>query len=383
MKRIYTIFAAVLLTATMWAQAPQKMSYQVVIRNATGHLVTTQVGMKISILQGAESGAPVYVETQTPTPNVNGLVSIEIGGGTPVIGTFSAIDWSAGPYFIKTETALTAPLTNYTITGSSQLLSVPYALYAQKTHDIDYNFIITGISDITLNRTKTISILLFIHWISGEQENVTLSASDVPTGVTLQFGKSDGMPDFASKVDIEVSKNAVAGLHNISIIGTAENGKIRNYSFELNILTTLSAELTIKDGTTWSLVNPSLDNVQDATVKLFANQSSFDNNLPEFTATSDVNGIVKLYDLPIQEQYFLVVEKGDLKNIVDGYIITGVFQNQADIDSSPWQTGAQVGGLKYTDVNADGIINSDDKTWHDYLSVYEDLITTKTIIIGN
>ena len=256
-------------------------------------------------------------------------------------------------------------------------------MYAQKAHDIDYNFIITGISDITLNRTKTISILIFIHWISGEQKNFTISASDVTTGVTLQFEKSDGKPDFASKLDIEVTKNAVAGLHNISIIGTAENGKIRIYSFELNILTTLSAELTIKDGTTWSAVNPSLDNVQNATVKLFANQSSFDNNLPDFTATSDVNGIVKLYDLPIQEQYFLVVEKGDLKNIVDGYIITGVFQNQAEIDSSPWQTGAQVGELKYTDVNADGIINSEDKTWHDYLSVYENETTTKTITIGN
>jgi hypothetical protein len=383
MKKLLTIIVAVLLFAGTYAQSPQKMSYQAVVRDASNALVTTQVGMKISILQGAESGTPVYVETQTPTPNVNGLVSIEIGGGTPVIGTFSVIDWSAGPYFIKTETAPTAPLTTYTITGSSQLLSVPYALYAQKAHDIDYNFIITGISDITLNRTKTISILIFIHWISGEQKNVTLSASDVPTGVTLQFEKSDGKPDFASKLDIEVTKNAVAGLHNISIIGTAENGKIRIYSFELNILTTLSAELTIKDGTTWSVVNPSLDNVQNATVKLFANQSSFDNNLPDFTATSDVNGIVKLYDLPIQEQYFLVVEKGDLKNIVDGYIITGVFQNQAEIESSSEQTGAQVGGLKYTDVNADGIINSDDKTWHDYLSVYENETTTKTITIGN
>ena len=130
MKKLFTIITAVLFTATLWAQSPQKMSYQAVIRNTSNQLVTTQVGMKISVLQGTENGTPVFVETHTPTPNANGLVTIEIGGGTPVTGTFAAIVWSAGPYFIKTETAITAPLTTYTITGTSQLLSVPYALYS-------------------------------------------------------------------------------------------------------------------------------------------------------------------------------------------------------------------------------------------------------------
>jgi uncharacterized protein (TIGR02145 family) len=131
MRKLITLLIAVLLTATVWAQAPQKMSYQAVIRNTSNQLVTTQVGMQISILQGTSNGTPVYVETQTPTPNANGLVSIEIGGGTPVTGTFAVIDWSAGPYFIKTETAIVAPLTTYTIEGTSQLLSVPYALFAK------------------------------------------------------------------------------------------------------------------------------------------------------------------------------------------------------------------------------------------------------------
>ena len=67
----------------------------------------------LSILQGSSTGTPVYVETQTPTPNSNGLVTIEIGGGNPT--AFTAIDWSAGPYWIKTEIATTAPLTTYTI----------------------------------------------------------------------------------------------------------------------------------------------------------------------------------------------------------------------------------------------------------------------------
>lgn len=127
MKTIFTIISAVILTATVWAQIPQKMSYQAVIRNSSNQPLTNQiVGMKISILQGSISGASVYNEIQTPSTNANGLVTIEIGNGAG----FNAINWANGPYFIKTETDPTGG-TNYTITGTSQLLSVPYALYAK------------------------------------------------------------------------------------------------------------------------------------------------------------------------------------------------------------------------------------------------------------
>ncbi len=131
MKHILSIIASLILTLTVFAQAPEKMSYQAVVRDASNNLVSSaEVGMQISILQGSASGSAVYVETQTPTSNANGLVSIEIGGGTVVSGNFANVDWANGPYFIKTETD-PAGGTNYTITGTSQLLSVPYALYAK------------------------------------------------------------------------------------------------------------------------------------------------------------------------------------------------------------------------------------------------------------
>ncbi len=134
MKRIYTILVAVLITATVWAQVSEKMSYQAVVRDANNQLVTnTSVGMQISILQDSTTGTAVYVETQTPNTNANGLITIEIGTGTVVSGDFTTIDWANGPYFIKTETDLNGGA-NYTITGTSQLLSVPYALHA-KTAD--------------------------------------------------------------------------------------------------------------------------------------------------------------------------------------------------------------------------------------------------------
>ena len=119
-----------MLTVGLFAQIPQKMSYQAVIRDANGKLVTNHlVGIRVSILQGTAIGTAVYTETQTPTTNANGLVSIEIGTGV-TSGNFSVINWANGPYFIETETD-PAGGSSYTISGTSQLLSVPYALYAK------------------------------------------------------------------------------------------------------------------------------------------------------------------------------------------------------------------------------------------------------------
>jgi hypothetical protein len=130
MKRLYILLTAMLLISFSWAQAPQKMSYQAVVRDAANALIINQeIGIQISLLQGSVSGDAVYVETQAPTTNDNGLFSIEIGAGALVSGSMTTIDWSKGPYFIHTETDPTGG-TNYTITGTSELLSVPYALHA-------------------------------------------------------------------------------------------------------------------------------------------------------------------------------------------------------------------------------------------------------------
>ena len=122
--------AHLLMNSSIFAQAPQKMSYQAVLRNSNDSLlISTPVGMRISLVQSSPTGTVVYSETQTVTTNANGLVSLQIGMGTAVSGTFANIDWAAGPYYVKTETDLSSG-TNYTITSSNELLSVPYALFS-------------------------------------------------------------------------------------------------------------------------------------------------------------------------------------------------------------------------------------------------------------
>uniref|UniRef100_UPI004047D35B collagen-like triple helix repeat-containing protein n=1 Tax=Algoriphagus sp. TaxID=1872435 RepID=UPI004047D35B len=92
-------------------------------------LAASTVGIKISLLQGSATGSAVYVETHRKTTNVNGLVSLEIGTGTVLSGSFAGINWANGPYLIKTETDPTGG-TNYSIPGIAPLNSVPYALYS-------------------------------------------------------------------------------------------------------------------------------------------------------------------------------------------------------------------------------------------------------------
>jgi hypothetical protein len=176
MRKLIAIFTVVFLTTVVYAQAPQKMSYQSVIRNSSSLLITNQsVGMRISILQGSATGTAVYVETQTASTNANGLVTIEIGSGVPVTGTFTAINWSNGPYFIKTETDPSGG-TTYSITGNSQLLSMPYALYA-KTAENGFS---GNYNDLTNKPTADINIIPRIA-AKGQKLSVTFSGGDVLT----------------------------------------------------------------------------------------------------------------------------------------------------------------------------------------------------------
>ena len=131
MKKFYISVYLVLVALLLQAQVPGGFSYQAVIRNDAGELMKNRnIGIRFTLLKGSEVGAPVYSETIYPTTNANGLVTAEIGKTNPA--QFSQINWSDGVYYLKTETDVNGGM-NYTITGVSRLLSVPFAMYAAQS----------------------------------------------------------------------------------------------------------------------------------------------------------------------------------------------------------------------------------------------------------
>ena len=237
MKKVFSILAAVLLTASVFAQSPEKMSYQAVIRNSSEALVTnTTVGMQISILQGSASGTVVYVETQTPTTNANGLVSLEIGSGTVVSGDFATIDWANGPYFIKTETDPAGGV-SYTITGTSQLLSVPYALHAKTAETVtggitetDPTFTSSQAANITATDITNLGNLSGVN--TGDQDLSALATKTALGDSTAQvrseipdvsgFLTSETDPTFTSSQAANITATDITNLGNLSGVNTGD-----------------------------------------------------------------------------------------------------------------------------------------------------------------
>ena len=131
MKRIIlSLVAIATISLSSFGQAPEGFKYQAVLRDAGNLIVNNQtVGMRLTIQQGSIGGTAVYTETFAPTTNGYGLVNLEIGTGTTT-DDFSTIDWSTGSYFIETAADVTGGVT-YVVMGTSQLMSVPYALYAK------------------------------------------------------------------------------------------------------------------------------------------------------------------------------------------------------------------------------------------------------------
>jgi hypothetical protein len=131
MKRILlSLVAIATLSLSSFGQAPEGFKYQAVVRDAGNLILNNQaVGMQLTIQQGSVGGTAAYSETFSVTSNAYGLVNLEIGTGTTSYD-FTTIDWGNGPYFIETAADVTGG-TSYTVMGTSQLMSVPYALYAK------------------------------------------------------------------------------------------------------------------------------------------------------------------------------------------------------------------------------------------------------------
>ena len=191
MRRLLTIISILFVNIIAMAQAPSKMSYQAVIRSNNALVVSTQVGMRVSIIKDSATGLNVYQETYNPQPttNANGLVSVEIGGGNPSFGLFDNIDWSVSTYFVKIETDVTGG-TNYTNVGVSQLLSVPYALNAKSSSMVTGKVPVsnggTGVTNV-----NDIKSLLGIDSLNNTPDSIKQISIATQNALDTKFDKID------------------------------------------------------------------------------------------------------------------------------------------------------------------------------------------------
>jgi len=179
MKLAYTLLLLfVTVTLKVFAQSPEKMSYQAIVRAQDNSLVVnSRVSLRIIVHQGTATGTNVYLETHSVTTNANGLVSLEIGTGTIGTGDFSKIAWDKGPYFIETQVDVKGG-SNYNITGVTQLLSVPYALYAKTA----------GGTSSTPFRSAIVSITSSRNIAAGDVNNTIECTASSTLTLTADFG---------------------------------------------------------------------------------------------------------------------------------------------------------------------------------------------------
>lgn len=193
-------FVMVISNLSLSAQVPQKVSYQSIIRNASGELVKSQlVGIRVSILQGSISGTVVYQETHVVATNVNGLFTIEVGGGTPLSGSFSEINWGSSSCFLKIETDPNGG-TDYTITGTSEILSVPYALYANEVSPSAFKA-----------PTATVESASNVQSTSATMNGI-VNGNGFSTVVVFQWGTTTGYGN-------EIVAETVVGAENTAVSG--------------------------------------------------------------------------------------------------------------------------------------------------------------------
>ena len=220
MRRIITMCIVLIMTTSVFAQSPEKFSYQAVVRDSNDDLVTNQsVGIQIEILSGSTTGNVEYEETHKLTTNANGLASLEIGAGNVVSGIFGNLDWGSDDFFIRSSIDPQGG-TNYTITHTNQLLSVPYAEHAA-----------------SLNTTKDVKIDAEVHTPERTGEANMLP---IAYGMVLNDGSVG-----ANSGNFTVSKG-VEGEYNISIDG--ENYYYIDYVVNTSIATEGSVRATSQGG---------------------------------------------------------------------------------------------------------------------------------------
>ena len=232
-KLILSLVAIATIALTTFGQAPEGFKYQAVIRDAGNTILNNQaVGMQIEILQGGIAGTPVYTESFAPTTNNYGLVNLEIGTGT-TSDDFTIIDWANDTYFIRTSIDVTGG-SSYAVMGTSQLVSVPYALHAKTAgsaiidnvndadadplNEMNTSVVLNGTNLETTDGNGTIvtDLSSLVDDADADASNELQTISRTGTTVTLSNGGGtfiDSVGVYTAGEGVDITNNVVTAAH--------------------------------------------------------------------------------------------------------------------------------------------------------------------------
>ena len=231
MKNYLSIVILLFLTLSLNAQAPQGFNYQATVRNSAGELIIkSNVYFKFNVIQGSQTAVPVFTETHyVPTDDL-GQVNLVIGQGTPSTGTFSEIDWSLGSYYLGIELSINSA-NNYVAMGTTQLLSVPYALHAKTAETADYN----NLSNLPVLSSTSFNPMYPDNLIGYTSIFENTSTYTVPVGKNLHIKSIYSVSNDNIMVDgTEIFPNVYgASFTNIILSAGSVITTLSNYEFKI------------------------------------------------------------------------------------------------------------------------------------------------------
>ncbi|MEY3237372.1 MAG: hypothetical protein RI883_1473 [Bacteroidota bacterium] len=282
-KIILSLVAIATISLSSFGQAPEAFKYQAVVRDAANTILNNQaVGMQIEILQGGIGGSVVYTESFAPTTNSYGLVNLEIGTGT-TSDDFTVIDWANDTYFMRTSIDVTGG-SSYAVMGTSQLVSVPYALHAKTaenvindqvndadadpTNEMNTSVVLNGTDLETTDGNGTIvtDLSSLVDDADADATN-EMNTSVVLNGTDLETTDGNGtivtdLSSLADDADADIT-NEIQNIEQVLIVGNDANGNNLVNTGKIGIGTaTPNAESSMEIATALPVIFPSMTQAQ-------------------------------------------------------------------------------------------------------------------------
>jgi hypothetical protein len=254
-KNLTASFLLILLSINYaFAQAPQSFNYQALVRNGSGVVLSNQlVNFKISLVQGSATGLAVYEETHLVTTDNAGLVNFGIGAGTVITGLFQEINWSLGPYFVKVEIDPNGG-TSFVLMSTTQLLSVPYALYAEKSGGVNVftfskNFQNTMVELSAGGINNSWKGNYQLNYICGDLETIRFSHSALPAGLQMTHSGEGKQLNFIDTLTIQANETSLPGIYPITIYAHTSSGTkaVQELSVKIIALLNFNSSYSVMD----------------------------------------------------------------------------------------------------------------------------------------